>query len=92
MADGRTVFVAQLSPRATTSVDTPTPPGPSQSPSAPEDGGTSAPAAPERHRGASGRTDLSALQRLALLADTGAALNNALDLGEGLRSVGRLLT
>ncbi|MBT2411529.1 SpoIIE family protein phosphatase [Streptomyces sp. ISL-12] len=93
MADGQAVFVAQLSPRATTSVDAPAPPGRSAVPSLPEDGGASVPAAPERRRSASGgRTDLSALERLALLADTGAALNNTLDLGEGLRSVGRLLT
>jgi PAS domain S-box-containing protein len=90
MADGRTVFVAQLSPRATTSVDTPDPPGPSRAPALPQAG---PPPGPERRRSPDGaRAGLNPLERLALLADTGAALNNTLNLDEGLRSVGRLLT
>ncbi|GGS78759.1 SpoIIE family protein phosphatase [Streptomyces griseoviridis] len=88
-ADGETVFVARLAPRATTSAGPPAPPG-RRAPSLPEDEGT--PAARPPRPGAGGPSDLDALERLALLADAGAALNDSLDLGEGLNAVGRLLT
>ncbi|BCL25164.1 SpoIIE family protein phosphatase [Streptomyces aurantiacus] len=87
MADGRTVFVARLAPRATTFLM----PG-SADRAAPLSEDTSTPA-PELPRStSSAQAGMNALERLALLADTGAALNNSLDLREGLRSVGRLLT
>ncbi|MFE9773780.1 SpoIIE family protein phosphatase [Streptomyces sp. NPDC005931] len=96
--DGRTVFVAQLSPRATE-------PGPSARPptrvraTPPET--AAAPAAAPGTAGASVTAEarrgpvpagVSALERLTLLADTGSALSNAPDLDEGLQHVGRILT
>ncbi|WP_077799948.1 SpoIIE family protein phosphatase [Streptomyces sp. JHA26] len=92
-ADGRTVFVAQLSPRATTSLDVPGGAGGGRRTPLPEGGRRRAPSAPERDRGPAGAGHgMSALDRLSLLADTGAALNDTLDLDEGLRCVGRLVT
>ncbi|WP_447034807.1 SpoIIE family protein phosphatase [Streptomyces sp. DSM 118878] len=91
MNDGRTVFVARLAPRAAASFDAP---GPHDHvPSLHEGAGAPTPAAPEHPHGTSGgRADMHALERLALLADTGTSLSNSLNLNEGLRSVGRLLT
>jgi PAS domain S-box-containing protein len=90
MSDGRTVFVARLAPRATTSIDAPGPLG--SVPSLPEDTRAPAPPAAELSGSASGaQAGMNVLERLTLLADTGATLNS-LDLKEGLRSVGRLLT
>ncbi|WP_349816450.1 SpoIIE family protein phosphatase [Streptomyces sp. MRC013] len=90
-ADGRTVFIAQLSPRAA-----------APSPSKPRSGGRSArvreraaplPEAASRHAaGQRGGTVMSALERLSLLAETGAVLSDAVDLDEGLLRVGRVLT
>ncbi|MFF9455634.1 SpoIIE family protein phosphatase [Streptomyces flaveolus] len=92
-ADGRTVFVAQLSPRATTSLDSPGPAGRHRQAPLPVPGRSRSPAAPQRVRRPDGAGhSMSALDRLSLLADTGAELNNTLDLDEGLRHVGRLLT
>ncbi|CAM5395634.1 hypothetical protein SALBM135S_01069 [Streptomyces alboniger] len=88
---GRTVFVARLAPRATTSADAPD--SADSASSLMEDAGAAAPPAPAPPGKTSGaRTDMNALDRLTLLADTGAVLSDSLDLKEGLRSVGRLLT
>jgi PAS domain S-box-containing protein len=98
-ADGRTVFVGQMSPRATTAIDAPAvrtersrqvPPGEPA-------GGARSPAAVRREAGtgsgtSTGEAGMSSLERLTLLADTGAALNDTLDLDSGLHSVGRLIT
>jgi PAS domain S-box-containing protein len=92
-ADGRTVFIGQLTPRATT------PESPADrsdrvrnaSPHAP----TGPPPAATRAAGRGpghGRGSMTAVERLSLLADTGAALSNASDLEEGLLHVGRILT
>ncbi|MEV7794391.1 SpoIIE family protein phosphatase [Streptomyces sp. NPDC087512] len=92
-ADGRTVFVAQLSPRATTSLDASAQGARHRPASVPDPGhGRRSPVA-ERGPGPRGAGyDLSALDRLSLLADTGAELSDTLDLEDGLRRVGRLLT
>ncbi|MFH9570713.1 SpoIIE family protein phosphatase [Streptomyces sp. NPDC017230] len=92
--DGRTVFVAQLTPRATTPLDVPRIPAGSPRAAAQEPGeGLRAPAAPERDRRTGGAEHgMSAMTRLSLLADLGAELSNTLDLDEGLRCAGRLLT
>ncbi|MFI2410693.1 SpoIIE family protein phosphatase [Streptomyces sp. NPDC018947] len=92
-ADGRTVFVAQLSPRAATSLDASAHGARHRPASVPDPGrGRRSPAA-ERGPGPQGSGyDLSALDRLSLLADTGAELSDTLDLEDGLRRVGRLLT
>ncbi|WP_079107028.1 SpoIIE family protein phosphatase [Streptomyces sp. NRRL S-1521] len=90
-ADGRTVFVARLAPRAAASPDSPDPH--SEVAPLPEDTRVPAPPVPEPPRGAGrAQTDMKALDRLTLLADTGATLSNSLDLKEGLHTVGRLLT
>ncbi|WP_217141640.1 SpoIIE family protein phosphatase [Streptomyces sp. AC627_RSS907] len=93
-ADGRTVFVGQLAPRATTSLDVPkAAPDRSGQTAAPGADGGPPPTAPERDRRTSGAEGgMSALDRLSLLADLGAQFNNTLDLDEGLRRAGRLLT
>ncbi|MEU1127987.1 ATP-binding protein, partial [Streptomyces sp. NPDC005899] len=92
-ADGRTVFVAQLTPRTVEPApSTPSPgtarPAPPREPDGPE------PADGPRGTGTGvgGPAALSALERLALLADTGTALSGAVDLSEGLRRVCRILT
>ncbi|MGC9382720.1 SpoIIE family protein phosphatase [Streptomyces sp. MH13] len=91
--DGRTVFVAQLTPRATTPLEVPKTPGRNRPAAAREPRGGRAPATPEPDRSASGaERGMSALNRLSLLADLGAELSNTLDLDEGLRCAGRLLT
>ncbi|MEU9593725.1 SpoIIE family protein phosphatase [Streptomyces sp. NPDC048193] len=90
-ADGRTVFVAQLSPRATTSLD-PGPAGGHRRKPLPDPGRRRPPAAPEGIRGTGTGHGMSALDRLSLLAETGARLSDTTDLDEGLRRVGRLLT
>jgi PAS domain S-box-containing protein len=90
-ADGRTVFVAQLSPRATTFLGAPGPGGRDRT-EEPKSGGSGSPAARERDRRPETGHGMSALERLTLLADLGAELNNTLNLGEGLRRIGRLLT
>ncbi|CAL9608391.1 hypothetical protein SUDANB6_05598 [Streptomyces sp. enrichment culture] len=92
-ADGRTVFVAQLIPRAAASAE------PS---AAPVDTGRTAPRrpdetyapAPQEHRaGADGaEPEMSPVERLSLLANAGAALSDTLDLATGLRHAARLLT
>ena len=95
-ADGRTVFVAQLSPRATRSPDVP---GGGREPAGDEPGGRPAPAARERgtrgsrgSRGEDTERGMSALERLSLLADLAAHFTDTPDLAEGLRTAGRLLT
>ncbi|MFJ8542540.1 SpoIIE family protein phosphatase [Streptomyces sp. NPDC093586] len=91
--DGRTVFVAQLSPRATTSLSAPGRADENRQVPLPEPGGHRSPAAPERDRRPAGAGHgMTALDRLSLLADTQAELNDTLDLDEGLRRVGRLVT
>ncbi|MBU6533144.1 SpoIIE family protein phosphatase [Streptomyces mayonensis] len=95
-ADGRTVFVAQLSPRATRSPDVPNVPGAGREPAGDEPGGRPAPAARERgargSRGEDTEGGMSTLERLSLLADLAAHFNDTPDLAEGLRTAGRLLT
>jgi PAS domain S-box-containing protein len=94
-ADGRTVFVAQLTPRATTFLDEPSAPGRvREAPVGEPDRGRS-PTVPEYGTGtrtAGDQGGMSALDRLSLLAGLGAQLNNTLDLDEGLQRAGRLLT
>ncbi|MGW0819497.1 SpoIIE family protein phosphatase [Streptomyces viridiviolaceus] len=93
MADGRTVFVAQLAPRATTSLDTPSTPDRNRQAAVAEPRRVHAPAVAERGRSTSGTgRDLSTPDRLSLLADMGAELSNILDLDEGLQRADRLLT
>ncbi|MFG3333988.1 SpoIIE family protein phosphatase [Streptomyces tendae] len=92
-ADGRTVFVAQLVPRAATFLGGPRTPGRIREAAVGEpDGGRSraVPEAGARTSGAGG--GMTALDRLTLLADLAAQLNNTLDLDEGLQRAGRLLT
>ncbi|MET9501067.1 SpoIIE family protein phosphatase [Streptomyces sp. NPDC006622] len=93
MPDGRTVFVAQLTPRAAAPVAPSRPPGRAR-PAAPQQPGSAAPPAAPRREVSTGRgpAGMSALERLTLLADTAAALTNAPDLDEGVRQVGRVLT
>ncbi|MET9290676.1 SpoIIE family protein phosphatase [Streptomyces sp. NPDC003077] len=93
MTDGRTVFVAQLAPRASTSLLSPRIPGKNHV-SSPNPGGEPQPSAtPESDRTTSGvESDMSALDRLSLLADVGSALNNTMDLTEALQGVGLILT
>ncbi|MFI0237667.1 SpoIIE family protein phosphatase [Streptomyces sp. NPDC016845] len=88
--DGRTVFVAQLTPRATTAVTPARPSGGRARPVAHQrpDGPTSS-AAP--HTGGT-EAGMPALKRLSLLADTEAALSGATNLDEGVEQVGRVLT
>ncbi|WP_461009182.1 SpoIIE family protein phosphatase [Streptomyces capparidis] len=90
-ADGRTVFVAQLSPRAPAPVPSTRAPGPSRH-AAPREPGGPRPAPEPRGATGSGAAGMPALERLSLLADTGSALSNTPSLDEGLRQVGRLLT
>ncbi|MFF7857909.1 SpoIIE family protein phosphatase [Streptomyces sp. NPDC007904] len=92
-ADGRTVFVAQLTPRASAPVPSAHPPGRARPPASREPGRPPPPAAPRAAlEDGGGRADMSALERLSLLADAGAALSNSLNLAEGLQHVGRILT
>ncbi|CAL9653381.1 SpoIIE family protein phosphatase [Streptomyces sp. enrichment culture] len=92
-ADGRTVFVAQLSPRASAPGPSARPAGTGRAAAAQEPGRPSSPAVP-RAAGDGGRdrADASALGRLSLLVDAGTALGNAPTLDEGLRRVGVILT
>ncbi|MFI8489742.1 SpoIIE family protein phosphatase [Streptomyces rubrogriseus] len=92
-ADGRTVFVAQLVPRATTFLDGPRTPGRIREAAVGEpDGGRSPTVPPTGTRTPGARGGMSALDRLTLLAELGAQLNNTLELDEGLQRAGRLLT
>ncbi|MFF6814101.1 SpoIIE family protein phosphatase [Streptomyces sp. NPDC012403] len=87
-ADGRTVFVAHLAPRASVPGSSAGPPGRVRSlaQGEPERLLPSATGGPDRD------ADRSALERLSLLADTSAALSNAPQLDEGLERVGQILT
>ena len=88
-ADGRTVFVAQLTPRGAVSSPSTHAPGRIRPPMGQRQPDRSSPMAAED----TGRSaDRSALVRLSLLADTAAALSNAPYLDEGLERVGRILT
>ncbi|MFF5159300.1 SpoIIE family protein phosphatase [Streptomyces sp. NPDC000348] len=87
-ADGRTVFVAQLAPRAADPGPPADPAGRVRSLAQEEPERLPPPATGDPGRDA----DRSALERLSLLADTAAALSNAPYLGEGLERVGRILT
>ncbi|CAL9352117.1 hypothetical protein SUDANB176_00498 [Streptomyces sp. enrichment culture] len=91
-ADGRAVFVAQLAPRAAAPGPSARPPGRGRSAALQEPGAPSP--SGKRAVGEAGRdrADTQALERLALLADTGAALSNSPTLDEGLQRVGELLT
>ncbi|MEV8554249.1 SpoIIE family protein phosphatase [Streptomyces glaucescens] len=90
-ADGRTVFVAQLSPRA--AVPGPVARRPGRRPAAaPQEQVAVAPGHPATAPGRHGEAVLSALERLSLLAETGAAMSNTPDLDDGLQRVGRILT
>ncbi|XKK61673.1 SpoIIE family protein phosphatase [Streptomyces sp. ARC32] len=92
-ADGRTVFVAQLVPRATTFLDAPRTSGRVREAAVGEPDGGRSPAVPESGaRRARVQGGMSPLDRLTLLAELGAQLNNTLDLQEGLQRAGRLLT
>ncbi|CAL9353119.1 SpoIIE family protein phosphatase [Streptomyces sp. enrichment culture] len=90
-ADGRTVFVAQLSPRAAAPGPAARPPG-RRAPARQDHAAPTARAAAERGAGRRGEAVLPALERLSLLAETGAAMSNATDLDDGLQRVGRILT
>lgn len=92
-ADGRTVFVAQLIPRATASAE-PSPAAAAGGQTAlRQTGETHPPARPERPEGtAGGEPELTSVERLSLLANAGAALSDTLDLDAGLRHAARLLT
>ncbi|MFC7882660.1 SpoIIE family protein phosphatase [Streptomyces sp. NPDC057376] len=92
-ADGRAVFVAQLTPRATTSLDGPRAPDLNREAVPEPSDADSAASAPPGRSGTDGDGGImSALDRLSLLADLGSQLNDALDLDEGLLRAGRLLT
>ncbi|MER5632428.1 PAS domain S-box protein [Streptomyces nitrosporeus] len=100
-ADGRTVFVAQLSPRAATPGPTARRPGARRSAGhrdqAPAPDGRGAPglppvAAPRPGTAQRREAVLPVLERLSLLAETGAAMSNASDLDDGLQRVCRILT
>lgn len=92
-ADGRTVFVAQLTPRAAASAESPATPGASGPVTAQSLGAGKAPAPPQRRARTSGtEASMSPVERLSLLADVAAALSNTLYLDAGLRHVARLLT
>ncbi|MGV9347062.1 SpoIIE family protein phosphatase [Streptomyces spiralis] len=92
MADGRSVFVAQLVPRADTTDVMPSPAG-VKSRMEHEPVVAPVPAAGERAGTmADAGGDMSAMERLALLADTGAELSNTLELADALARVGRLVT
>ncbi|QIP82992.1 SpoIIE family protein phosphatase [Streptomyces sp. Tu 2975] len=89
-ADGRTVFVGQLTPRAQAPVH------PSRGQGGSRRGPDQEPVrlpqtAPDQGMSSAG-TGMSALERLSLLADTGIALSNTLDLDEGLHRAARILT
>ncbi|MFH8562160.1 SpoIIE family protein phosphatase [Streptomyces sp. NPDC017988] len=90
LTDGRTVFVAHLVPRGAAPADS----GRNRLTVAQElPAGPQPPTAPERDRLRSGtRTDMSPLERLTLLADTGSALSNTLHLGAGLQRAGQVMT
>ncbi|GAA0370794.1 SpoIIE family protein phosphatase [Actinoallomurus spadix] len=88
-ADGRTVFVAQLTPRTAA----PGAAGEDRYAPRPRSGGRPLPAGPEEApRVSSDETCQAALERLSLLADTGSALSSTLDLEEGLNRVCEILT
>ncbi|GGW54675.1 hypothetical protein GCM10010340_36710 [Streptomyces griseoloalbus] len=89
--DGRTVFVAQLAPRAAAPGPSAHPPGRVRSAAHREPDRRPSPSADEGGR-EPGRPGWSALERLTLLADTATALSNAPNLYLGLRGVGRILT
>jgi PAS domain S-box-containing protein len=89
--DGRTVFVAQLAPRAAAPGPAAHPPGRVRSAAPRKPGRRPSPSAGEGDREPGG-ANWSALERLTLLADTATALSNAPNLDEGLRDVGRILT
>ncbi|MGV9938099.1 SpoIIE family protein phosphatase [Streptomyces sp. NPDC003401] len=88
MPDGRTVFVAQLTPREAAPVPPSRPPGRARSVAFPQPG-EPAPSAPQGEGDGAG---MPALERLALLTATGAVLNDAVDLDEDVRHVARVLT
>ncbi|MGY0071584.1 SpoIIE family protein phosphatase [Streptomyces sp. QTS137] len=93
-ADGHTVFVAQLSPRGSVPPPPVRPPGRIRPGVRREAGGAPWSASPgqDRRTGVGRAGGASELERLSLLADTGAALSSLADLNEGLRRVGRVLT
>ncbi|MFC0498408.1 SpoIIE family protein phosphatase [Streptomyces mutabilis] len=94
-ADGRTVFVAQLAPRATTSLDGPRTVGSARGTvrSAPGDVPANVwPGGPGPGTEGDEGAAMSALDRLSLLAELGSRFSDALDLDEGLQHAGRLLT
>ncbi|MCX2925064.1 SpoIIE family protein phosphatase [Streptomyces sp. NEAU-W12] len=93
-ADGRTVFVAQFSPRGSVPSAPARPPGRMRTGARWEAGGVPWPVSPgqDRRTGVGRAGGVSELERLSLLADTGAALSSLADLHEGLRRVGRVLT
>ncbi|MFI8946492.1 SpoIIE family protein phosphatase [Streptomyces sp. NPDC053750] len=93
-ADGRTVFVAQLAPRAATPLDGPRTVGSARDAARSAGGDVPATARPGSSPGAEGDegTAMSALDRLSLLAELGSRFSDALDLDEGLQRAGRLLT
>ncbi|MFI8304970.1 SpoIIE family protein phosphatase [Streptomyces sp. NPDC085927] len=90
--DGHTVFVARLSPRG--SSPPVRPPGRFRAGALREAGGApwSASHGQDRRTGMGRADGASELERLSLLAETGATLSTLPDLNEGLRRVGRILT
>ncbi|MGY1440052.1 SpoIIE family protein phosphatase [Streptomyces reniochalinae] len=92
-ADGRTVFVAQLSPRSTEATTSSQGPRTGLRVPQPEEDESPSPTGPGPVPGPSAREpDVSALERLSLLADTGSALGSASVLSEGLRQVCHILS
>ncbi|MFC9287583.1 SpoIIE family protein phosphatase [Streptomyces sp. NPDC057052] len=89
MPDGRTVFVAQLTPRAAAPDAASHPPGRARPPAPQQPGGPAPSAVPQNEGHGAG---MSALERLSLLADTGNTLSNATGLNEGVQQVARVLT
>ncbi|MFE9925910.1 SpoIIE family protein phosphatase [Streptomyces sp. NPDC005774] len=90
--DGHTVFVARFSPRGSAP---PARPPARLRPGAPQEaGGAPWSASPggDRRTGVGRAGGTSELERLSLLAETGATLSTLPDLNEGLRRVGRVLT
>lgn len=101
--DGHTVFVAQLTPRASSPPSSAQPPPGRSRSAAAQDPRSASPAVPRGEavldgaaagtpRSGPDHAGLSALERLSLLVATSAATSNTPDMEEGLRGAGRTMT